>query len=376
MRSLSANKKFDFGSNCFDLLRLISALHVMTQHIMRHIMHYETSALFNWWNGVVILFCISGFLIPASMERSEGVGEFLKKRVLRIIPSLWICIIVGVVVAAAFCGFAFNKTFARWFLGQLCFIRDFPQPDFISAFGVGNFQGNLWTMIYTVQFYVITALIYKLLRNRKIGVWIAVWVFAAALNIAAPYVQRNVPEMVKIIISHTCLPFFYIYFTGWFIYRWREKIVPFLCRTKLLCIALIIARGIWCMKTGGRLGEWQDMIIAVLLSMLTIGVGYSFGRLRFKIDLSYGLYLYHMIVVDVFVTMGMTGEVKYLIAVYIAAAAMAFISYYLVDDTAAKLFKPKKPPVKPALVTEETGVISSRKELLSKRVNHYGESDF
>ena len=332
---------FDFGSNCFDLLRLLSALHVMTQHILRHILHVETPPYFNWWSGVVVLFCISGFLIPASMERSKGIGEFLKKRVLRIIPSLWICIIIGVLVAAAFCGIVFNGTFWTWFIGQLCFIRDFPQPDFISAFGVGNFQGNLWTMIYTVQFYLITALIYKPLKNRGIGVWIGVLVFSMALNIVTPMVQSSVPVAVKNVISHTCLPFFYIYFTGWFIYRWRETIVPLLCRAKILLALLIIGRGIWLMNGLPRWGEYQDMAIILLLIMLTIGIGYSFGKLRFRIDLSYGLYLYHMIVVDVFVHLGLTGNIAYVLAVYGISVVIAFITYYLVDDTVAKLGKGK-----------------------------------
>ena len=334
-------ENFDFGSNCFDLLRLLSALHVMTQHILRHILHVETPPFFNWWSGVVVLFCISGFLIPASMERSRGVGEFLKKRVLRIIPSLWICIIIGVIVAAAFCGFTWNGTFTKWIVGQLCFIRDFPQPDFISAFGTGNFQGNLWTMIYTVQFYLITAIVYKAIKNRKIGVWIGVLVFSMALNIVTPYVQASVPVAVKNVISHTCLPFFYIYFAGWFIYRWRETIVPMLCRAKVLLALLIIGRGIWLMNGAPRVGEYQDMVIVLLLIMLTIGVGYSFGKLRFSIDLSYGLYLYHMIVVDVFVHLGLTGNIGYVIAAYAVSAVLAFISYYLVDDTVARLFKSK-----------------------------------
>ena len=288
---------------------------------------------------MVILFCISGYLVPASMERSSGIGEFLKKRVLRIIPSLWICIIVGVVIAAAFCGFTWDRTFTRWFIGQLCFIRDFPQPDFITAFGVGNFQGNLWTMIYTVQFYLITAFIYNVLKNRKIGVWIGVWIFAAALNIVTPYVQSSVPVAVKNFISHTCLPFFYIYFTGWFIYRWREKIVPFLSRTKLLWILLIIARGLWCMKSGTRIGEYQDMIIVTLLCMLTVGIGYSFGKIRFKIDLSYGLYLYHMIVVDIFVQLGMVGNMWFVLAVYAASVLAAILSYLIVDRNVARIFR-------------------------------------
>lgn len=330
---------FDFGSNCFDLLRLLGAFHVMTQHIFRHVLLHETAPYFNWWSGVVILFCISGYLIPASMERSKGVGDFLKKRVLRIIPSLWICIIVGVVVAAMFCGFKWDTVFTKWFIGQLCFIRDFPQPDFITAFGVGNFQGNLWTMIYTVQFYLLTALLYGVMKNRKIGVWIAVWILSAALNFVTPYIQSSVPVAVKNVISHTCLPFFYIYFTGWFIYRWRDKIVPFLTRTKWLWAALIIARGIWCMHGAERIGEYQDMIIVTLLCLFTVGIGYSFGKIRFAFDLSYGLYLYHMVVVDVFVQLGLTGNWGFTVAVYAASVLAAALSYVIVDKNVARLFK-------------------------------------
>ena len=331
--------KFDFGKNCFDLLRLYSAFYVMTTHIMRHVLQKEASVIFTWWNGVIMLFCISGFLVPASMERSKGVWEFLKKRVLRIIPSMWICIIVGIITAALFCGFTLNKTFAQWFTGQMFFIRDLPQPDFITNFGVGNFQGNLWTMIYTVQFYIITALIYKLLKNRKIVVWTFVLILSMAFNLAVPYLQKTLPETGRLIVSHSGMTFFYVYFMGWFIYRWREKIVPVLSRTKILCALLLILRGIYCEKTGTRLGEYQDMIMVILMCMLTIGVGYSLGKIRFKIDLSYGLYLYHMVAVDIFVQLGLVGNMGYLIMVYAVSLLLAIASHFLVDNTVAKIFK-------------------------------------
>lgn len=354
MKGLKSNIKLEFANNCFDLLRLYSAFYVMTTHIMRHIRLEEISKRFTWWNGVVILFCISGFLVPASMERSKGAWEFIKKRVLRIIPSLWVCIIIGVVIAAMFCGFTFDKTFAIWFSGQLGFIRDFPQPDFISNFGGGNFNGSLWTIIFTVQFYLITAAIYKFMKNRKIGVWIFVLALSMILNLIVPYLQQTLPETGRIIISHTCLPYFYMYFAGWFIYRYRDKIVPILSKTKILCIILFVARGIYCEVFDVRVGEYQDMIMVLLLCMMTIGFGYSFGKIRFKFDLSYGLYLYHMIVVDVFVQVGWVKDTKYIIAVYVLSLICSLASHYLVDETVAKLFggKKKAKKVQAAIVRE------------------------
>ena len=332
-------KEFVFGENCFDLLRLYSAFYVMTLHIMRHVRLREVSPVFDWWNGVVVLFCISGFLIPASMERSKSVWEFLKKRVLRIVPSMWVCIIVGIIAAGLFCGFTADKTFAKWFAGQLLFIRDLPQPDFINNFGIGNFEANLWTMIFTVQFYIITAIIYKFMKKRKIGVWIFVLALAMALNIAVPYMQRTLPETGRVIVSHTCLPYFYIYFAGWFIYEWRETLVPFLKKATVPVIILFIIRAVYCQKFGKQIGEYQDMIMVVLLCLMTIGVGYSLGKIRFKIDLSYGLYLYHMVVVDIFVQLGMVGNMKYVVTVYAASVLCALLSHFLVDNTVARIFK-------------------------------------
>lgn len=331
--------RYEFTENCFDVLRLYSAFYVMTLHIMRHIRLEEVSHIFDWWNGVVVLFCISGFLVPASMERSKNVREFLKKRVLRIIPSLWVCIIVGIIVAALFCGFVFNKTFAVWLAGQLVFIRDLPQPEFISNFGIGNFQANLWTMIFTVQFYIITAAVYPIMKNKKMWVWVFVLALSMAFNLAVPYLQEILPEKGRLIISHTCLPYFYIYFAGWFIYRYREKIVPYLTHTKILCIILFVLRALYCEKFSVRIGEYQDMVQVLLLCMLTIGIGYSFGKIRFKFDLSYGLYLYHMIIVDIFVQTGHAGSMKYVVLVYVMAVICAVASHYLVDDTVAGIFK-------------------------------------
>lgn len=348
MKKMQKNLKYNFADNCFDILRLYSAFYVMTLHIMRHIRQIEASRSFVWWNGVVVLFCISGFLVPASMERSKNVWEFIKKRVLRIIPSLWICIIVGVLISALFCGFVFDKTFAVWFAGQLAFIRDFPQPEFISSFGVGNFNGSLWTIIFTVQFYIITAAVYKFLHNKKLGTWIAVLASSMAVNLIVPYLQEILPETGRIIISHTCLPYLHIYFGGWFMYRYRDKIVPVLTHTKILCVVLFLLRAFYCEKYGVRVGEYQDIVLVTLLCMMTVGFGYSFGRIRFKFDLSYGLYLYHMVVVDIFVQLGLVRETKYIIAVYAIALLCSFASHFLVDNTVAKLFSGKKKQIKPS----------------------------
>ena len=84
-----------------------------------------------------------------------------------------------------------------------------------------------------------------------------------------------------------------MYFAGWFMYRYREKSCRYFFKNKILCVILFIARAIYCDRFGVRIGEYMDMIQVLLFlwSFMTVGFGYSFGKIRFKFDLSYGLYL-------------------------------------------------------------------------------------
>ena len=332
-------EKTDFGKNSFDILRLYGVIYIITTYILSRVLPVEMPSVVTWWNGVTVMFCMSGFLVGASVERSESIREFLKKRALRVLPLMWVCIIITTLTAGLLCGFTADKTFWIWLTGQLCFIRDLPQPDFIANFASGVFMEGLWTMVHIAQFYIITALIYKLLKNRGIKVWTIVLAVSMVFNLLAPYLEQILPETGGLIVRNSFLKLFYVYFAGWFMYRWRDIILPVLTRTKILCVLLLIARGIYCAKTGACVGAYQDMIIVLLLCMLTVGAGYSFGRIKVKIDLSYGLFLYSVVAVDIFVQLGLTGNIAYVILVYAVSALCAAASYFLVDGTVKRIFK-------------------------------------
>ena len=50
-----------------------------------------------------------------------------------------------------------------------------------------------------------------------------------------------------------------------------------------------------------------------------------------------------MVVVDIFVQIGLVGNMGYVAAVYVIAVLCALISHYLVDDTVSHIFNKKKP---------------------------------
>ena len=78
--------------NCLNAVKLIAAIQVFIGHIVPSF-NIVISDGFSFANtifeGVPIFFCLSGFLIWGSIERSNSFSHFCKKRILRLYPELW-----------------------------------------------------------------------------------------------------------------------------------------------------------------------------------------------------------------------------------------------------------------------------------------------
>lgn len=127
--------------------------------------------------GVCVFFALSGFLITALLLREwEGsgtvhVGEFYRRRVVRLLPAL--AIVLPVVVAwTALLGFDARRPafFSAVYLSNWARINNEPLGVF----------AHTWTLAVEAQFYVIAPLLF-LLAMRHLR---ARWVFVATLALA------------------------------------------------------------------------------------------------------------------------------------------------------------------------------------------------
>jgi peptidoglycan/LPS O-acetylase OafA/YrhL len=90
--------------NSFDLLRLLAAVSVLYFHVYP-LTGRPIPTLFatNYGElGVAVFFVVSGYLVTASWRRSAGIGDYLKKRLLRIEPALVVSLAVTALVLGAF----------------------------------------------------------------------------------------------------------------------------------------------------------------------------------------------------------------------------------------------------------------------------------
>jgi peptidoglycan/LPS O-acetylase OafA/YrhL len=89
--------------NSFDLLRLLAAVSVVFHHT-RPVLGLAPHRLgaFDYGElGVGVFFVISGYLVTASWQRSSGLWNYLRKRILRIEPALVASLVVTALVLGA-----------------------------------------------------------------------------------------------------------------------------------------------------------------------------------------------------------------------------------------------------------------------------------
>lgn len=295
----------EFENNGFDIIRYLAALLVMMLHYASFmlILTDKITIVMNGarqlallFPGVVILFTLSGFLISASFENAKTRKAFLKKRAKRIYPELWICTIVNLVVVSIVVPQLLDKSIFLWLAAQTVGIA--YTPSGLKAFATGSINGTLWTVFTEVQLYIVLAIVYPFLKRMKNGLWAVLLVLLAAANLVCETVAGSSGGIAYKLIERSFVPYALWFFIGVFCYLKRQKVLPCL---KKLFFPLLILYVILNLLPVKLPGYYTNIGISILLPLLIIGGGYCLPKIRFRCDLSYGLFLYHWIVLNVIV---------------------------------------------------------------------------
>lgn len=337
--------------NNFDLIRLLAALLVVYGHSLVHLKIDNSIVMFfhgflQYFPGVPIFFTVSGFLIFWAFDRNKDIKKYAINRILRLYPALYVClaITIGLLVFFATTSLLNNTYFYVWLAGQLSFFQFFT-PEFLKFWGVGAPNGSLWTITVEVQFYILVPLIFLLMR--KIKSWI---VLAAlfAISIIANFTLSSLPESTIQKISFvSIIPYLFNFLTGSIFYVFWEKLNKFI-ENKFMLWGLIYITYILIFGEllGFGLQSYQMFnifhpITAILLSCLTLSFAFSFNNISEKVlkhnDISYGVYIYHMLVVNTLISLGYIGDVKYFILTFAITILLAYLSWRLIEKPSLNL---------------------------------------
>lgn len=309
----------EYEKNSFDIVRYVAALSVMMLHysgyamILSENLSEQAAAFMNGirhiallFPGVVILFTLSGFLVSASYERAGTRKEFFFRRVRRIYPELWICTLVNLAVVCIVVPKLLDRSMILWIVTQIFGIAN--TPACLKTFATGSINGALWTVFTEVQLYIVLGIVYPFLQKLKNRYWIALLVLLAGLNMVCEMVAQDAAGIVAKLIERSFVPYALWFFIGIFCFQRQEKLLDILKRVflPLLIIYLVIES-----VNIDIPGYYADVVTGVLLPFIVIGCGYWLPGIRLKSNLSYGMFLYHWIILNIIVHYDLMNAVQW-----------------------------------------------------------------
>ncbi|WP_410871336.1 acyltransferase family protein [Nocardia sp. A7] len=163
-KALARGGRFEF----LDALRGLAALAVVIGHCGERLWpeyaRFSSSYFGAGMFGVFVFFIVSGFIIPASLERGRSLGAFWVGRFFRLFPLFWGCLIAAMILhsvgrfslqpgflADPAWHILTNATMAQFFLGA-------PNTQVIGA---------AWTLAYELAFYLFVSLLFLGGLNRR-----------------------------------------------------------------------------------------------------------------------------------------------------------------------------------------------------------------
>ena len=163
-----------------DVLRGLAALAVVFDHVSYYTLQHVRHIVYQWFDpgnyGVFVFFIISGYIVPASLERKGSVRTFWVSRLFRLYPLYLLA--VGIAVAFYFAGFGSARGEAAdpatSILSQLLMMSNVLEGK--------NLPNVVWSLSYEMVFYLLLTALF-IARVHKRSSWYALGFAAAAVAI-------------------------------------------------------------------------------------------------------------------------------------------------------------------------------------------------
>ena len=328
-------------------MRLLAALQVAAVHgigILKPTGYFARllGAVLDRLPGVPIFFVISGVLISKSYEHSESLRDYLRNRCLRIFPGLWACLVVSVAVILALGVGSFGRItvpdWLLWWAGQMSIFQDF-EAAFLKPLSTG-LNGSLWTIPIELEFYIVLPALYGILRlRRRLGnmrlLAIALASLAVQLLIVSGHRSVGQPRAYSV-LQVTLAPYLWMFLAGVSIQRNWSTVRGWLVGRAhwwglgylLLCVA---ARWLGVGTGGNNISPVYLLPLAGLIVSLAMSAPQLSDRILRHHDVSYGLYLYHMLVINLLVGLAAPSGWASFAAAIIVSLGLAALSWTLIE---------------------------------------------
>jgi len=325
-----------FKVNNFDLLRIFAA----TQVLIFHSYSQSGGTAPAWlvplihFSGVPIFFVISGYLISASYERNNDLRKYFTNRFLRIYPGMWACILLTFLLTLLL-GYRMARALdLAWLPAQL--VGVIFTPPFLKSFGVGSYNGSLWTIPVELQFYLVLPLVYRFCGLHRDGAWRALLVFACfallrlLVNYTLPSMGLAAENGVEKLARYTFLPHFYLFMLGVVLQRMQIYKLRIIAGKGAFWVAFYL-----CAKLLLPVGPAVSVATSLLLGVAVISAAYTLPKLSRSVlrgqDISYGVYIYHFLFINLLAEYGLLQNPDLVPVILAGTYAAATLSWIFVE---------------------------------------------
>ncbi|MBD2701842.1 acyltransferase [Spirosoma sp. BT702] len=300
--------------NNFDLIRFVFAFTVLLRHLIELTEENRITCLQNYFDSytsVTGFFIISGYLITKSYKRTNSLPSYLQKRFRRILPAYILFVFLASIFLSLLSNLSLSSYFTNrqlyfYFLSNLFFLN-FLQPTLPGVF-VSNPQpavnGALWTIKVELLFYLsLPVLLYYIDRCKSYN-RIIILAFLYWLSLIYKYYLSNSGNDFLLFLSRQT-PGFYCYFVcGISFYYYRNFYLK-----KIRTYLLILSISIFSMEYFMNIEVLRPICFTVILIYVAYNfpVFNNFGKYG---DFSYGIYIYHFPIIQVFIHYNMLKENK------------------------------------------------------------------
>lgn len=204
----------------------------------------------------------------------------------------------------------------------------FWTPDSLRGYGVGTPNGALWTIGVMIQFYIIVWFFYRFMKSRKFIAWMIGFAVTFGVSYTLLFIAHDIVpgDIIAKLYSQTFIEYFWLFYIGMFTAEFKDKLLPIFEKFwfSFLLIAFVLFWTGWDFFSGYYLG-WS-----LFLTVGLLGFAYRFPQFNISPDISYGLFLYHMTVLNIFVYFGWTGKWIYAVSIIVIVIILAFLSTVMV----------------------------------------------
>ena len=347
---------FDPRCNALNLFRLGLASEVMLFHSWPITGRMPPHALLQlmFAIGVDGFFAISGFLITSSWLRDPHVRDYLVARALRILPGLYVCLIITAFVFAPVNVAVQGGSPMKLLQSSAPFEYVLKNATLVAVLqfdvagtptGVpspGTWNASLWSLIWEVLCYIAIAVI------GLVGLAKKRWVSPAILTLAVigaallpPLTFPGVWTMPQLLARSAIM-----FSAGAVMYQWRD-VIPARWSLVAVSVAIVIAAGV--LLPDYRLVAALPLAYAVIVSGSLI----RNKRTTLRTDLSYGVYIYAFPTQQMLLVLGLTGlhPALFFVVALLATLPLAAGSWFCIEKPAmalkSRLKRKWNPPARP-----------------------------